>query len=202
MSNVENLVGEWLPLPDVAQLLNVSITRVHGLIDERALVAARVGERKIRSVPAEFLQDGQVVDSLKGTIVVLADAGYSDVVREAQEVVELALKDMLRQAGIEPPKWHDVGGVLAEHRMRFTEPVREQIDRLSEISTRLRKDRELSFNGDIDFVPTDHYAAADASKAIDEARFVVSIAGRAFGSAASDAPKNPLEPPASPDDSG
>jgi len=78
VSNVENLVGEWLPLPDVAQLLNVSITRVHGLIDERALVAARVGERKIRSVPAEFLQDGQVVDSLKGTIVVLADAGYSD----------------------------------------------------------------------------------------------------------------------------
>ncbi len=78
MSNVENLVGEWLPLPDVAQLLNVSITRVHGLIDERALVAERVGERKIRSVPAEFLQDGQVVDSLKGTIVVLADAGYSD----------------------------------------------------------------------------------------------------------------------------
>ncbi|WP_045732415.1 Rv2175c family DNA-binding protein [Pseudarthrobacter chlorophenolicus] len=78
MSNVENLVGEWLPLPDVAQLLNVSITRVHGLIDERALVAARVGERNIRSVPAEFLQDGQVVESLKGTIVVLADAGYSD----------------------------------------------------------------------------------------------------------------------------
>jgi hypothetical protein len=78
VSNVENLVGEWLPLPDVAELLNVSITRVHGLIDERALAAARVGERKIRSVPAEFLQDGQVVDSLKGTIVVLADAGYSD----------------------------------------------------------------------------------------------------------------------------
>ncbi|ACL39545.1 transcriptional regulatory protein [Pseudarthrobacter chlorophenolicus A6] len=78
MSNVENLVGEWLPLPDVAQLLNVSITRVHGLIDERALVAVRVGERNIRSVPAEFLQDGQVVESLKGTIVVLADAGYSD----------------------------------------------------------------------------------------------------------------------------
>jgi len=78
VSNVENLVGEWLPLPDVAQLLNVSITRVHGLIDERALVAVRVGERNIRSVPAEFLQDGQVVESLKGTIVVLADAGYSD----------------------------------------------------------------------------------------------------------------------------
>ncbi|MET3142700.1 MULTISPECIES: Rv2175c family DNA-binding protein [unclassified Pseudarthrobacter] len=78
MSNVESLVGEWLPLPDVAQMLDVSITRVHGLIDERALAALRVGERRIRSVPAAFILDGQVVDSLKGTIVVLADAGYSD----------------------------------------------------------------------------------------------------------------------------
>jgi hypothetical protein len=78
VSNVESLVGEWLPLPDVAQILDVSITRVHGLIDERALAALRVGERRIRSVPAAFILDGQVVDSLKGTIVVLADAGYSD----------------------------------------------------------------------------------------------------------------------------
>lgn len=78
MSNIESLVGEWLPLPDVAELLDVPITRVHSLIDERALAAARVGERRIRSVPAAFIQDGQVVDSLKGTIVVLADAGYSD----------------------------------------------------------------------------------------------------------------------------
>ena len=65
-------------MPDVAQMLDVSITRVHGLIDERALAALRVGERRIRSVPAAFILDGQVVDSLKGTIVVLADAGYSD----------------------------------------------------------------------------------------------------------------------------
>ena len=78
MSNIDRLVGEWLPLPDVAELLDVPITRVHSLIDERALAAVRVGERRIRSVPAAFIQDGQVVDSLKGTIVVLADAGYSD----------------------------------------------------------------------------------------------------------------------------
>lgn len=78
MSTVENLVGEWLPLPDVALELNVPITRVHSLITERALAAVRVGARNIRSVPAAFLQDGMVVDSLKGTIVVLSDAGYSD----------------------------------------------------------------------------------------------------------------------------
>jgi hypothetical protein len=78
VSTVETLVGDWLPLPDVAQLLDVSITKVHGLLDERALAALRVGERRIRSVPAAFVQDGHVVDSLKGTIVVLSDAGYSD----------------------------------------------------------------------------------------------------------------------------
>jgi hypothetical protein len=78
VSTVETLVGDWLPLPDVAQLLDVSITKVHGLLDERALAALRIGERRIRSVPAAFIQDGHVVDSLKGTIVVLADAGFSD----------------------------------------------------------------------------------------------------------------------------
>ncbi|GAA3316564.1 MULTISPECIES: Rv2175c family DNA-binding protein [Arthrobacter] len=78
MSNIESLVSEWLPLPDVAELLNVSITKVHGLLDERAVVAVRVGERNIRSIPALFIQDGHVVDSLKGTIAVLGDAGYTD----------------------------------------------------------------------------------------------------------------------------
>ncbi|HKU31110.1 Rv2175c family DNA-binding protein [Arthrobacter sp. NyZ413] len=78
MSNVESLVSDWLPLPDVAELLNVPITKVHGLLDERAVVAVRVGERNIRSIPALFIQDGHVVDSLKGTIAVLGDAGFTD----------------------------------------------------------------------------------------------------------------------------
>jgi hypothetical protein len=39
---------------------------------------------------------------------------YSDVVREAQEPVELALKALLRHVGIEPPKWHDVSTILLE----------------------------------------------------------------------------------------
>lgn len=78
MSNVEALVGEWLPLPDVAEILDVKISRVHGLIDERALVAMKVGERKIRSVPAEFVKDGEILDSLKGTIAVLKDSGFTD----------------------------------------------------------------------------------------------------------------------------
>lgn len=110
--------------------------------------------------------------------VLFDGAGYSDVVREAQEIVELALKGMLRQVGIEPPNWHDVGSLLEEHRARFAEPVSAHIDRLREISTRLRKDRELSFYGDIDFIPTEHYSAEDAKRAIEDATFVVAVAQR------------------------
>lgn len=34
---------------------------------------------------------------------------YSELIREAQEIVELCLKGILRYVGIEPPKFHDVG---------------------------------------------------------------------------------------------
>jgi len=35
--------------------------------------------------------------------VLLREEAYSDVVREAQEIVELALTGMLRRIGVEPP---------------------------------------------------------------------------------------------------
>ena len=78
VSDIENLVSDWLTLPDVAERLGCTVTKVHGLLDERALVAARVGEKGIRSVPGLFLDGDHVVDSLKGTIAVLADAGFND----------------------------------------------------------------------------------------------------------------------------
>lgn len=51
---------------------------------------------------------------LKILAALMDESAYSDVVREAQEIVELALKGMLRQVGVEPPKWHDVGQILKE----------------------------------------------------------------------------------------
>jgi HEPN domain-containing protein len=112
---------------------------------------------------------------LKILPVLLADDAHSDVIREAQEIVELALKGMLRQAGIEPPRWYDVGDVLKEYRDRFTPGVSSEIDRLADISAWLRKEREFSFYGDIDFIPTERYSRQDADRAIADARFVVSI---------------------------
>ncbi|MBI2914833.1 MAG: HEPN domain-containing protein [Firmicutes bacterium] len=37
----------------------------------------------------------------------MEEQSYSDVVREAQEIVELCLEGILRYVGIEPPKLHD-----------------------------------------------------------------------------------------------
>jgi HEPN domain-containing protein len=58
---------------------------------------------------------------------------YSDVVREAQEAVELATKAMLRKVGIDPPKWHDVGGIIVEHRDRFPATLQSDLERLARI---------------------------------------------------------------------
>ena len=113
---------------------------------------------------------------LKILPVLLDERAYSDVVREAQEIVELALKGMLRQVGIEPPRWHDVGELLQEYRARFPQAAAVHVDRLAEISGWLRKEREFSFYGDIDFIPTEHYTEHNALRAIEDARFVVSSA--------------------------
>jgi HEPN domain-containing protein len=105
---------------------------------------------------------------------------YSDVVREAQEIVELALKGMLRQVGLEPPKWHDVGSILVANAGRFDSRVSERIPILAEASEWLRAERELSFYSDVDFIPTEEYgpkeglrAAAAARLAVQTARWVI-----------------------------
>ncbi|MBA4379605.1 MAG: hypothetical protein C0393_02780 [Anaerolinea sp.] len=72
---------------------------------------------------------------LKILDVLLAEEAYSDVIREAQEIVELALKGILRQVGIEPPKWHDVGTLILEYQNRFPDSVKELTTRLAEISS-------------------------------------------------------------------
>ena|SRR5437867_738452 len=103
---------------------------------------------------------------------------YSDVIREAQEILELALKGMLRQIGVEPPKWHDVGSLLLKHEDRFELRVRQRVARLAEASEWLRGERELSFYGDVDFIPTEEYTAEEGRRAAAEAKFAVETARR------------------------
>lgn len=105
--------------------------------------------------------------------VLLEEEAFSDVVREAQELVELALKGMLRYIGVDPPKWHDVGPIIAEHQGMLPESLQAEVSRLEVISKRLRREREFAFYGDIDFIPTEEYTREDAIHAINDAHFVL-----------------------------
>lgn len=115
-------------------------------------------------------------DRLDVLEVLLQKEAYSDVVREAQELVELALKGMLRAIGIEPPKLHDVGRLLLDYRERFPETVRHELADFAGISKRLRKERELAFYGDLDFIPTEEYSLEDARTAQQDATRIVHAA--------------------------
>jgi len=113
---------------------------------------------------------------LKVLDVLLEEEAYSDVVRKAQELVELALKGILRQLGVEPPKQHDVGWLVVEFKDRLPAKVSGQAERLARISKWLRKEREFSFYGDVDFIPTEEYTKEDAERTKRDAFFVVSMA--------------------------
>ncbi|HJU03923.1 MAG TPA: HEPN domain-containing protein [Nitrospiraceae bacterium] len=115
-------------------------------------------------------------DRLKVLDLLIKEGGYSDVVREVQELVELALKGMLRAIGIEPPKLHDVGGMLVQHRDRFEPDVQAVLGILAEISKELRKDREFAFYGDVDFIPTEEYSVEEGKKAREGATRVLEAA--------------------------
>jgi len=121
------------------------------------------------------------VDRLAALEVLHARGACSDVVRESQELVELALKGMLRWAGIDPPKIHDVGDLLVQFVDRFPNVSGDEVAALADASKELRKEREFSFYGDIDFIPTDEYDADDAASALGQARLAAACLGRLLG---------------------
>lgn len=128
-------------------------------------------------------------DRLAALAVLVSREAWSDVVRESQEIVELALKGVLRAIGVDPPKWHDVGSLLVEHELRIPMVPGTELHYLAAASKSLRKEREFSFYGDIDFVPTDEYDGDDASEAAEQARRATEALRAVLGS------RNPPEAP-------
>lgn len=98
---------------------------------------------------------------------------WADVVRKSQEAVELALKGLLRASGVDPPRVHDVAGVLEAERDRLPSSLTPDLPRLAAVSRDLRRDRELAFDGAEDLVPSEFYRVQDADEARAAARFVV-----------------------------
>ena len=67
---------EWINLPDVADRLGVSISKVHQMIRDGSLLAVR--RDGIRVVPAELVANSIVLKHLPGVLTLLRDAGYND----------------------------------------------------------------------------------------------------------------------------
>lgn len=66
----------WLTLPELVEVLDLPLGRVRRLVDESHLLGSR--RDGVFRVPAVFVVDGRPLASLRGTVIVLRDAGFSD----------------------------------------------------------------------------------------------------------------------------
>lgn len=94
-ASLDDLVDDWLTVPDIAERLDLPLGKVRRLLEERRLLGVRRGEPPVLRVPARFLVPGHlanpaapaapedspawtVLTALQGTFTVLADAGFDD----------------------------------------------------------------------------------------------------------------------------
>ncbi|MEN0024169.1 Rv2175c family DNA-binding protein [Microbacterium sp. LWO14-1.2] len=77
---------EWLTMPDLVEVLGEPLGRVRRLIDEHYLIGSR--RSGVFAVPSVFIVDGHPLSSLRGTVIALQDAGFTD-----DEVVDWLLAD-------------------------------------------------------------------------------------------------------------
>jgi Rv2175c C-terminal domain of unknown function len=66
----------WINLPDVAEKLDVTVSKVHQMIRDGALLAVK--RDGVRVVPADLVANSTVLKHLPGVLTLLRDAGYND----------------------------------------------------------------------------------------------------------------------------
>ena len=71
------MVGDWLTVPEVADRLGLPRSRIKQLLRDRKLVAVQRPDGTF-CVPAAFLDGGQVVRGLHGTLTLLFDCGFDE----------------------------------------------------------------------------------------------------------------------------
>jgi hypothetical protein len=67
---------EWINLPDIADKLDVSVSKVHQMIRDGDLLAVK--RDGVRVVPAELVANSVALKHLPGVLTLLRDAGYND----------------------------------------------------------------------------------------------------------------------------
>jgi HEPN domain-containing protein len=126
-----------------------------------------------KELALDYVRRAQV--RLRALDVLYEAQSWADVVRESQEIVELALQGLLRAHGIEPPRVHDVSGLLVAEKDRMPAQLHAELPRLAAISRDLRRDRELAFYGAEDLTPGSFYTREDADRAKDGATVTVQL---------------------------
>ena len=134
-----------------------------------------LGQRRVTSseLALDYLKRSRA--RLKALDVLFEEESWADVVRESQEVVELALKGLLLACGVEPPRVHDVSEILLAERARLPALPSADFDQLANASRELRRDRELAFYGAADLTPSGFYSRSDAQAARLSARQTVEL---------------------------
>ena len=75
MSQPIDNVADWISIPEAGERLGIVPGKVRRLIEEHSLIAVK--RDGVFMIPAELIANGEALPSLKGTILVLLDSGFS-----------------------------------------------------------------------------------------------------------------------------
>ncbi len=104
-----------------------------------------------------------------------AEADFSDVIREARDIVELCFRGMLRVVGIAVPRWVDIGDAIRDGITKLPADVAMHRDRIMEIHSDLKMERRTAPPDDPSAY-SDKLFVADADRACAEADWVLGLA--------------------------
>ncbi len=129
-------------------------------MQNKSLIKDYISRAEIRLGAVEYLYSRQA---------------WADVVRESQEIIELALKSLLRDCHIDIPRIHDVSAIITQEKNKFPSMIQTNLEKICDISRNSRRDRELAYYGSEDLTPSEFYQEKDAKQAFTSAKFIVEI---------------------------
>ena len=75
MTDTLDEITNWLTIPEAGELLGIVPGKVRRLIEEHHLIAIKADG--VQRIPAELIVNGEPLPSLRGTVVLLMDSGFT-----------------------------------------------------------------------------------------------------------------------------
>lgn len=67
---------QYFTVPDLVELFDEPVSRIHRLIEDHHLAGIKIDG--VFKIPTEFVRDGAVLSAMRGTMLTLLDAGFSN----------------------------------------------------------------------------------------------------------------------------